>query len=255
MDTDGSKEKVIDCYRFNQVLFYLESLIGTGKSTFFKTALKLMNRNAIKTNCYPEPIDNSLLHLHYSDVKKYAFSFQSIVIRERVHINEDAFNDLLQGDADFIVLERSQFGDCGFALTHKKYGNISEKEFEVYTNLIRSNRLDRYRGSVKNEYLVFFRCSPEKARERIIIRGNKDEIENCTLEYLTDLDESYMKILSRKGGDELEQRAIDEVHRGYPNGMKTIIIDYNEDLQIDEDGCIVESQFFQILWKITEKFI
>lgn len=248
------KQSVLDYINNNKIIIYLEGLISSGKSSLCKSINVVLNKYNIRNTNYPEPIDKSLLNLFYSNPQKYAFTFQSIVIRERIHVNEDAIK-YLKNDNGLAIIDRSRFGDCSFGIMHYNTNNISLAEFEVYTNLIKSNRLDKYskrlgidtKDQIK-DFLVYLFCTPEKSRERVIKRGNLDEIENCTIEYLSNLEMNYEKVLGNDKCNHVEQVAIDEIYRNYNNNI--IKINYNDDLTIKDDGLIEETQVFNILYQI-----
>lgn len=240
----------------NKVIVYLEGLISGGKSSLCRSINRVLNKRKIRNTWYPEPIDGSLLDLFYSQPKKYAFSFQSIVIRDRIHVNEDAIF-FLKDENGFVLIDRARFGDCAFGIMHYNNDNISNIEFVVYTNLIKSGRLDKYsqtlgldEGKIK-DFVVYLACTPEKSRERVIKRGNLLEIQNCTIDYLSELEINYNKVLGDEKTDALEQAAIDEVYRNYNNNILTF--DYNDDLNIDAEGYIEEKQVLLILCQIVDQ--
>lgn len=249
-------QQVLRFIKNNKILVYLEAIISGGKSSLCKSVNRVLTKYEVHNEWYPEPINNKLLDLFYSDPPKYAFDFQSIVIRDRVHTNEDAIK-FLKKNKGLAIIDRSRFGDCAFGIMHHTNKNISDVEFAVYTDLIKSKRLDKYNSLLGLEpdkikdFVVYLICTPEKARERVIKRGNVTEIQGCTIEYLSELEHNYSKVLHKNGLDTLEQAVIDEVYKNYNN--KVLFIDYNTDLQIDTDGFIAEHQVFEILTQIMKK--
>lgn len=243
------KSKVIEYLRNNKIIIYLESLISAGKSTLCKSCDFHINNEGIKFRHYQEPINMKLLELFYSNIKKYAFPFQSIVIRERVHINNSAF-EFLKDSGNLCIIDRSCFGDCAFALMHHSSGNISDKEFEVYGDLIKTP-LGISKDEKVKEYVVYLHSTPEKCRERVVKRGNFSEIENCNIEYLTGLEKNYNKVLYRKDTSQLEESVLNTIYEGIGD-IKILNIDYNEDLEI-VDGKLSESNIWGILGKIIEQ--
>jgi len=254
---------VLEFLKNNTLLINWESLIGAGKSTLCKSIAKHLGKYGINNTWYPEPINKKLLELFYSDPKKYAFSFQTIVIRERVHVSIDAYKYLLF-DGNYASIDRSRCGDLSFGITHYLNKNISGEEFKVYTDLLNSTTLNNYSTVNINECVVYLECSPNKAKDRITRRGNNDEIEKCSIEYLTDLDFNYRKVLSnlsgltkndQSGGNKmslLEQEAINELSKSNKN-INIIFIDYNQDLKIESDETICEDETFKILYDIITK--
>jgi len=227
---------------------------------------------------YPEPIPPSLLALFYSDIPKHAFSFQSIIIRERVHVDNQAIKFLKDGN--FSIVDRSPYGDCAFALMHYASGNISLQQLMVYKELINfgtnsggtkvTTESSRDRVQVtKNsggtivtteskgtkeikEIVVYLSCNPEKARERLSTRsGNSDESTNCDVEYLIKLDSSYMKVFGFEPASSIEKTVIQEVRPD--DSVNIIIIDYDEDFPVDSDGCMDKNNTFEILHRIVSR--
>jgi deoxyadenosine/deoxycytidine kinase len=247
-------QEVINYLLDNKLLIKLEALIGGGKSTLCNSFNKWV-KSYITLECYPEPIKKMLLNLFYSDIKKYAFSFQSIVIRERVHVFEDAVTFLHEGN--LAVIDRSPYGDCAFGLMHYASGNISPVEFLVYVDLIKSDRDSKVREFNSEKFdikikkiVVYLACDPVIARERVINRDNEDEVDKCKLEYLIDLHTSYMKVFGFEIVNQEEELAISEVRS---DKEQIIFIDYNRDFPIDSDGCMTKEDTFKILYEIIRE--
>jgi deoxyadenosine/deoxycytidine kinase len=264
---EKKKSEVLNYLNKHKVLLYLEGLIGSGKSTLLKSIDKWLSDETnkvggtgrIRFRWYSEPIKQKLLDLFYSDIPKYAFSFQSIVIRERVQVINEAKRNF-NCDNFFQAIDRSRWGDCAFALMHRKSGNISPVEYEVYVDLISDepkdhgepgNREDH--GDRESEFvecLVYLKNTPKISRKRIVKRGNQKEIDGCTVEYLTELEESYMKVLEVSEASEIERLSIDKIKNNFDGNI--IILDYNEELKVTEDGYITEEDTFNILHKIIK---
>lgn len=249
---------VIEYLLNNKILIYLEGLISGGKTSLGRSIDKVCTKYGINYNLYLEPINSKNLELFYSDPVKYAFSFQSIVIRDRIHVNEDAIQELLQQDHGIVFIDRSRFGDCAFGIMHHVKKNMNDAEFAVYIDLIKSDRLDKYskefglksKDKIK-DFVVYLLNTPEKSRERVIKRGNPTEIKNCTIEYLSDLEDNYVKVLCKKPVNSLEETAITEVYKNYKNTV--LFIDYDKDLKIDNEGFIDEYQVLEILSQLVQK--
>lgn len=241
---------VLDFLRENPTLISFEALIGAGKSTLCTSIHRVVEKYNTKSTWYPEPIINDLLNLFYTDKKKYAFSFQSIIIRERVHVLLDAWN-FVKTSGGFATIDRSRYGDFSFALMHLKNGNISPDEFAVYTKLV-GDTSGRYKHGDVNHHVVYLDCTPEKCRERIIKRGNQEEVDGCPLDYLRELEFNYLNVLKNKNLNELEIITLNEISKSCPS-QKIIFIDYNLDLNINSEGYIEESQVFKILYDIIKQ--
>lgn len=249
------KDYVLNYIDQNSFLVSFESLIGAGKSTLCKSIDYTLDSYDYPTIWYPEPINRSFVKLFYSNIPRYAFSFQSIIIRERTHIYTDGLK-FVMNNGGIAAIDRGPYGDLSFALMHRKSGNINPAEFAVYTELIEeypfpTNEIRSKYTDVKR-YVVYLECSPEKCRERIIKRGNQEEIDGVTLEYLQGLEDSYFKILKEDGLDSEERIALNQIKTSCLT-TKSVFLDYNQDLQINSEGLIIEEQVFDILYEIIRQ--
>ena len=250
-----NKLAVLTYFQKNKLLILLEGLISGGKSSLCKSINFYLNKY-IKVRHYPEPINEKLLNLFYSDIKKHAFSFQSIVIRERVHVLSAAEDFLSKDEGDLSAVDRSEIGDCAFALMHYNSGNISDEQFEVYGDLtkpfldcVELNNIKKVKKCV-----VYLTCTPKKARERVIKRGNPKEMESCTEKYLEELEKSYMKVMGYGDINEKESLVIDQIFFSLNIHRDDIIyINYEEDFEII-DGMLTENDTFNILRQIISNF-
>lgn len=249
---DNKVLEVIDFLSKNKLCIFLEGLISSGKSTLGRSCKKHLGKNGIIYNYYAEPINEKLLDLFYSNIRRHAFNFQSITIRERVHVRKGAINFLRAG-GNVVVIDRSEIGDCAFALMHHKDENISDEEFEVYADLTKFKSVpDVYSGTDVKKVIVYLDCTAEKARERVITRGNEKEILSCTVEYLSSLKHSYEKVFkSRACSNKLEETVINQIYDSIGTDDITYL-DYNSDFNL-VDGELSEEDIFAILYKIIER--
>ena len=84
-----------------------------------------------------EPIAEDALALFYSDVKKYAFWFQTYMLALRLNEAQsipmrDSIADSKNGNVKISLLDRSLLGDYAFAIRQYLDGNISEHELRAY---------------------------------------------------------------------------------------------------------------------------
>ena len=242
-------KEIIDFIGSNKICISLEGSISAGKSTLCKSLNKYLTKYGVKYKHYPEPINQKFLDLFYTDMDKYSFSFQSFIIRERINIAEDSFNDLQNNDVNFAVIDRSPIGDCAFSFMLYKDKKITPQEFDVYTDIIKPRKNINKEG-IKN-IIIYLKCSTNKNRERIIKRGNKLEIDNCTESYLKQLDDSYLRILNNEGTSDEENKIINQVFESV--GTRNVVfIDYEKDFEIKDD-CLSEKDTFMVLKKIINK--
>jgi len=168
------------------LIFTFEGLIGSGKSTICKSIVKYLD----KSKSIYEPVYPKLLDMYYKNPKKYAFNFQSIIVRERMWI----YNDTMRSSLPYLYnIDRSIIGDLAFALMHIKKDNFTPEEIDVYLELL--DNINTKQNITRKNYIIYLNCSPEKCRNRLIKRNNNQEIKNCSIEYLHDLELAYKSIL------------------------------------------------------------
>ena len=243
---ESIKNYVLDYFNNNPTKIYLEGLISGGKSTLCRSIDVPMTKNNIAYRYYKEPINEKLLKLFYSNIKKYAFDFQTITIRERVHVDNEATDFLLNG-GKLAIIDRSCFGDAAFALMHHDANNINDEELDVYSDLIKNNKIKKCEHK---QFLLYLNCTPRKCRQRVITRGNSDEIEKCDINYLEKLDQYYDKVLEHKPSNQIEKIVLDILKEQYPN-LKIIYIDYETDYEI-KDGVLSEQDTLNILYQFIK---
>ena len=226
--------------------------ISAGKSTLCRSIEHNIKKYNINYKHYPEPINQKLLELFYSNIDKYSFAFQCIIIRERVHLMEEAINYLYSENGNMTVIDRSAIGDCAFALMLRKDNKINNEEFEVYADLTKSlKQMVSPSVSSCKRVIVYLNCESNKARERVINRGNAQEIKSCTPEYLENLNNSYNKVLSWNDSTGEELLVIKQVYDSIGT-MDVISIDYNRDFRV-VNGILSESDTFMILKEIIDQ--
>ena len=96
----------------------VEGLIGVGKSTFTKEASKIFNLNPM----YESVEDNPFLEKFYDESSRWAYTLQ-------MHFLYDRFS---KHTPDNTILDRSIYGDIGFATLLKNDGVLSKDEFDSY---------------------------------------------------------------------------------------------------------------------------
>lgn len=204
-----SSYKDFSCLRGNIII--LEGLIGVGKSTLGACLYQFLLNCGIESKWFNEPINDKLLKLYISDMNKYAFSFQTIVARERLNIYKEAVKWSKKGFVVFI--DRSLIGDMSFAIMQRNKGYISTKEFEVYLNLISDQVQEPH-------CTLFLDCSPKVAWERMKERGQKEEVSGYSLAYFEDLNRAYSEAFNRS---EIKRLSINwEEKQPIVNGQLTV---------------------------------
>ena len=171
----------------------LEGNIGVGKTTAGASMVIYLNSIGLRAKFFPEPVCLPLLNQYQKNMKKYAYSFQIIMAKERIQIYKDAWKFAKKGGIS--IIDRSLMGDYTFALMQYEKGFFTDSEWNVYLKLLEHDR------KFDPDFILYLECTPEKAYERMIDRGRPGEKEGYTLEYFQDLNEAYEKSLNTISGN------------------------------------------------------
>lgn len=177
----------------------IEGNIGVGKSTF----VDIIKRNIFNSEIVSEPVEmwkkmqdsdgTNILQKFYQDIPRWAYSFQNLACITRMTKIEDTIR---QSNSEFIFLDRSLGTDKNvFEKMLYDSGKISEIEHQMY-NLW----CDFYYKYIRPEFeniIIYLRCQPEVALQRIQKRGRIEE-KDITLEYLSDLHKYHEQWLMTK---------------------------------------------------------
>ena len=166
----------------------IEGNIGVGKSTF----VDIISKNVQNSEIVTEPVEmwkslqdsdgSNILQKFYQDIPRWAYSFQNLACITRMMKIEDTIK---QTSAKYVFLDRSLGTDKNvFEKMLYDSGKISEIEHQMY-NLW----CDFYYKYVRTELenlIIYLRCKPETALNRIKKRGRTEE-KDITIEYLSEL--------------------------------------------------------------------
>ena len=166
----------------------LAGMIAAGKSTVSK---KLADE--LGTDLMIEPVDqNPILPLYYKDKEKYAFILQIYFLNERFKLIKKALKNNKN------VLDRSIYEDELFTRINLMEGNISQVEYDVYSDLL-ANMLEEIEDMPKKspDLLVYLNISFEKFLENLGKRGRAfEQIDESTKKGQKDL--AYFKLLHKE---------------------------------------------------------
>lgn len=167
----------------------VEAAIGTGKSTL----LRLIQEREPSWIVVQEPVDkwqniegHNLLESFYSNLERYAFSFQTYCVLSRIEAVDEALKTC-PADCPVVVLERSWFSDRHtFAEMLHKSGKISDMEWTLYDKW--------YQFAAKNAPKVdghlYLECKTETCMERLHKRSRSEEV-GVTSDYQASLIEHH----------------------------------------------------------------
>lgn len=172
-------------------LFTVEGNIGSGKSTLVENLREIKTVGSRPLVFLAEPLNEwdkvvdadgkNILQLFYSDQVKHSFAFQMLAFISRYRLLEEAahaFPDAV------VVTERCLYTDYRvFASMLHETGCMSDIEFAIYEKWVA--RFNKFALSG----MIYLKCRPEKALERIARRNRPGEA--IDLAYLQLCDEKH----------------------------------------------------------------
>lgn len=168
---------------FQKNYIVIDGIIGTGKSTLTKTLSA-----ALGYEPYYEPVKNNpYLTDFYKDMKRYGFAMQIYYLNARYRQMKELAARIGSGNIAGAVADRGIWCDTIFAKMLAEQGNIDKRDYACYQDLFDNFVL---RDMPFPQLMVYLKCSPEKALERIKMRGRGAEAD-MPLAYLYDLKAHY----------------------------------------------------------------
>lgn len=174
--------------------FCVEGGIGAGKSTFLKVIDTFLNGQVVYEPHakWQDVGGENLLEQFYNDTPRWAYTFQTYAFVTRVLEREKA---ALANKHPFQILERSVFSDryC-FAKNCFELGTINSLEWKLYQEWFEW-LVDSY--VPKPSGFIYLQTDPLVCYKRILKRNRQEET-NVSLEYLKLLHEKHEKWLIHK---------------------------------------------------------
>lgn len=164
-------------------IYTIEGIVGVGKTTLGKAIEQFLNEIGISAKFYPEYVNALLLSQYISNMEKYAYGFQLVMLFKRLEIYREAERFAATGAV--AIIDRSLVGDLTFAQMQKVNGNFTMEEWETYLSVAKQEIQLTPTAS------IYLKCSPEVALERIKKRGIEAEIKGYSLNYLEQLNNAY----------------------------------------------------------------
>lgn len=173
-------------------LVSIEGNIGVGKSTF----IDLIKKNIPDTDSANEPVDMwmsikdkdglNILQAFYDDKVRWSYTFQNLAYVTRMMTIE---NKIRSSDKSIIFLDRSLETDKHiFAKMLKDENYINDLESKIYDCW--SEFYSKYVRNTTQKNIIYLRCSPQVAYDRIIKRARHEELD-IGLDYIEKIHEYH----------------------------------------------------------------
>ncbi|CAH2761528.1 deoxynucleoside kinase [Erysipelothrix amsterdamensis] len=156
-------------------MIVIEGVVGVGKSSL----MRILGKEGYEE--FEEPVvDNPVLDKFYHDRCRYSFPLQVFFLNKRFeHIKQAK-------DVSKAVMDRSIYGDAIFARMLNLSGEMSDEEFQIYSELLQ-NMLEHVHVP---KLMVYLEISVDEAMNRIKKRGRDYEL-IVEREYWEKLNDEY----------------------------------------------------------------
>lgn len=162
--------------KFNEAIV-IDGVVGVGKTTLMDLVSSELGYQK-----FLEPVvDNPILDKFYHNRKRYAFTLQIFFLNKRFKMLKDAAKIKAK-----TVMDRSIYGDLIFAKLLNKNKEMSNAEFDIYTELL-ANMLDHVDAP---KLMIYLKIDTDNAIKRIKNRG-RDFEQIVEREYWENLNKEY----------------------------------------------------------------
>lgn len=222
-----------------KIIISIEGNIGVGKSSFLGLLRQYFGDQA---DFIYEPVDEwlsikdengkDLLQTFYDDKKRWSYTFQNVAYITRMNKLIDAINN---SDKKYIIIDRSLSADLKtFTKILIEEGSISKLEMEAY--YLWNNFFERNYGDKYTHYIIYLRCKPETAYERVKLRARNAE-NTIPLDYLKKLHDAHEEWLQPNEDNRVKEAcSIDEIKDLLPN-----LLNVPKVLTLNVDGDFVNT--------------
>jgi deoxycitidine kinase/deoxyguanosine kinase len=170
----------------SKIIISVEGNIGAGKTSIID--LLKQSHGDIAEFIY-EPVDEwmaikgddgkNLLETFYGDKQRWSYTFQNVAYITRMSSIVEKINN---SQKKYIILDRSLSADLNtFAKMLHDDGLINSLEWDAYNKW--NNFFDKHYGPLVEHKIIYLRCEPEIAHQRIQLR-NRDAEKGIPLDYL-----------------------------------------------------------------------
>jgi deoxynucleoside kinase len=207
----------------NKYLVFIESITGAGKTTFLKKLSDIYCAEVIFEPCdeWQNVNGHNLLQKFLSDMRKWAYPFQSYALLTRTRKIEMALKE--RNGKNLFFCERSIFVDYNmFGKTCYRLKNMSEIEWSLYNSWY--EWLVKYCMTIPFVF-VYLRVSPDIAYKRICKRARIEE-KNFPISYLNSLYELHEEMFVNKSIK----------NSSFGINPEVLVLDWNFDIEKDKNS-------------------
>lgn len=169
-------------------IYIIEGIIGAGKTTLGNSIEYYLNNIGIECKFYKEYVNNELLNQFISNMPRYAYSYQMIMLIKRLEIYKKAEEFSRLGGVS--IIDRSLVGDMTFAKMHYEKNNITDGEWEIYNNFVKNEKV------LSPTACIYLNCNVDTSKSRINNRGIISEINGYDNNYLEELKRAYDDVIA-----------------------------------------------------------
>lgn len=191
----------------SKFIFSIEGNIGSGKTTII-SHLKRLYKDVLVVE---EPVKDwqniegsNLLQMKNENMPRWGYSFEAYVLITKMNELTKAANS----DAKVILIERCMLTDKAFFDVNAANNLCNPMEVAMFNNLfefLSSNVYPKLNG------IIYLDTPVEVCIERIKQRGRKEE-NTLSGEYLTQLDETFRKVIKESGVNTLYLNGVYDIN-------------------------------------------
>jgi len=164
----------------------LEGNICAGKSTICSRIQRELGNNAVMQS---ELTEDKFLSAFYSDMKRFAFSFQMYMLTTRLHQANEGRRLATEGKV--VLTDRGILGDWAFARKNWLDGNMDDDQYAIYLDTVSRRALgDLHR---KVDLIIYLDVEPSQCCWRMRNLRKTQAEENVLSEYLEGIDNVYFE--------------------------------------------------------------
>jgi deoxyadenosine/deoxycytidine kinase len=179
-----------------QKMYVVEGNIGSGKSTL----LDYINSNVNDSEVIYEPLNDwfkfktndnkNILELFYNDTNRWAYTMQTIAFLTRLQSIQSPQEKRFRFVERYVDSDKKIFAEnC--------YENklMNDLEWSIYNNWFEwTKKLFMNKSKIEPDAIIYIKTDPKVSYGRIKKR-NRGEESNISLEYITDLNDRYEKMI------------------------------------------------------------